>query len=148
VTSPRRFACHSIRAVLRAAGRRLRRRALPAVTLLAAAVLFMPAALAGPVLVYREGAAFCPPRDRDTAGPRLAAEQAIERAKTLLPKDFCGPTWYVDGCEYDPEWGFDTWRVFAQQYKLIDGRREIRGRDHTYVVLDAVGNCIANIPGT
>lgn len=105
------------------------------------------AALAGPVLVYREGEAWCP-HDRDPRQPRLTAPQAIERAKALMPKDFCGPSWYVDGCEYDPEWAFDTWRIFAQQYKLIDGRKEIRGRDHTYVVLDAVGNCIANIPGT
>ncbi len=103
-------------------------------------------AWAGPVLVYREGA-FCP-RDRAPNAPHLTSEQAIDRAKTLIPKDFCGPNWYVDGCEYDPEHAFDTWRVFAQQYKLIDGHKEIRGRDHTYVVLDAVGNCLANIPGT
>jgi hypothetical protein len=38
--------------------------------------------------------------------------------------------------------------VFAQQYKEVDGRREVHGRDHTYVVLDAVGNCIVNIQGT
>jgi hypothetical protein len=114
--------------------------------LLAVVLLGTPAARSGPVLVYRDGA-FCP-HDRDAAGPKLSASQAIERAKTLLPKDFCGPTWYIDGCEYDPEWGFDTWRVFSQQYKLIDGHKETRGRDHTYVILDTVGNCIANIPGT
>jgi hypothetical protein len=38
--------------------------------------------------------------------------------------------------------------VFAQQYHETGGRRERGGRDHTYVVLDAVGNCIVNIPGT
>ena len=103
-------------------------------------------ALAGPVLVYREGA-YCP-RDRPPDAPRITAAQAIERAKTLLPADFCGPTWYVSGCEFDPEWAFDTWRVYAQQYKLVDGVKDARGRDHSYVVLDAVGNCIANIPGT
>ena len=37
-------------------------------------------ALAGPVLVYREGAAFCP-KDRPATAPRISAEQAAERAK-------------------------------------------------------------------
>jgi hypothetical protein len=116
------------------------------VALFIAIFLSVSAALAGPVLVYREGE-FCP-RDRAPASQRISAAQAIERAKSLLPKDFCGPNWFVDGCEFDPEQAFDTWRVFAQQYKRIDGRRETRGRDHSYVVLDAVGNCLANIPGT
>ena len=66
----------------------------------AAAFLSISAALAGPVLVYREGE-YCP-HDRGPGAPRLSAEQAIERAKTLLPKDFCGPSWYVDGCDFDP----------------------------------------------
>jgi len=113
---------------------------------IAAALLLIPPAVAGPVLVYRDGA-YCP-RERPANAPRITAAQAIERAKTLLPGDFCTPTWHVSGCEFDPEWAFDTWRVFAQQYKEIDGVKETRGRDHTYVVLDAVGNCIANIPGT
>jgi len=103
-------------------------------------------ALAGPVLVYREGA-FCP-QDRPATAPRITAAQAVERARELLPKDFCGPTWYVSGCDFDPEWALDTWRVYAHQYKLVDGAKEHRGRDHSYVVLDAVGNCLANIPGT
>jgi len=97
-------------------------------------------------MVYREGP-FCP-RDRPPDAPRITPEQAVERAKRLLPTDFCGPTWYVDGCDFDPELAFDTWRVYAQQYKRIDGRHETKGRDHSYVVLDAVGNCLANIPGT
>jgi len=112
----------------------------------AALFLFVSTALAGPVLVYRDGA-YCP-RDRPADAPRITAAQAVERAKALLPADFCGPTWYVSGCEFDPEWAFDSWRVFAQQYQEVGGRREIQGRDHTYVVLDAVGNCIVNIPGT
>lgn len=113
---------------------------------IAAALLWVSPALAGPVLVYREGAA-CP-HERPPTAPRITAAQAIERAKTLLPAGFCAPTWHVSGCEFDPEWALDTWRVFAQQYKEVDGVKETRGRDHTYVVLDAVGNCIANIPGT
>lgn len=117
-----------------------------AVSLVATMFLLISAALAGPVLVYREGA-YCP-RDRGPESLRLSAGQAIERAKELLPRDFCGPNWFVDGCEFDPEQAFDTWRVYALQYKSIDRHRETRGRDHSYVVLDAVGNCIANIPGT
>ena len=112
----------------------------------AAALWLVSTAFAGPVLVYREGAA-CP-KDRPATAPRITAEQAVERAKALLPADFCGPAWYVSGCDFDPEWAFDTWRVFAQQYKLVNGDKEFRGRDHSYVVLDAVGNCLANIPGT
>jgi hypothetical protein len=113
---------------------------------IAALFLSLPTALAGPVEVYREGA-FCP-RDRGPGSPRISAAQAVERAKALLPKEFCGPNWYVDGCEYDPEEAFDTWRVYAHQYKRIDGINVTKGRDHSYVVLDAVGNCLANIPGT
>jgi hypothetical protein len=112
----------------------------------AMAFLATSTALAGPVLVYRQGA-YCP-HDRPASAPRITATQAIERAKTLLPAEFCGPTWYVSGCDFDPERAFDTWRVFAQQYRLVDGEKEFRGHDHSYVVLDAVGNCLAIIPGT
>lgn len=107
----------------------------------------LPTTIAGPVLVYREGEQWCP-RDRPANAPRITAAQAVERAKTLLPKDFCGPNWYVSGCEFDPEWALDTWRVFVQQYAQHGAEKDVRGRDHTYVVLDAVGNCVANIPGT
>ena len=113
---------------------------------MAAAVFAVRAALAGPVLVYRQDA-WCP-HDRAADAPRITPEQAIARAQALLPKDFCGPNWYVDGCDYDPELALDSWRVYARQYKLVDGRKEFAGRDHSYVVLDAVGNCLANIPGT
>ena len=103
-------------------------------------------AIAGPVLVYR-GGDYCP-HDRPAGAPRITAAEAIERAKTLLPAGFCGPNWYVSGCYFDPEWAYDTWRVFAQQYQDAGGVKEVGGRDHTYVILDAIGNCIANIPGT
>ena len=110
------------------------------------AVLVARGALAGPVLVYRQDG-WCP-HDRPADAPRISAEQAIERAKALLPKEFCGPDWYVDGCDYDPERAFDSWRIYAHQYKMVGGHKEFAGRDHSYVVLDAVGNCLANIPGT
>jgi hypothetical protein len=104
------------------------------------------AALSGPVLVYREGPS-CP-RDRPADAPRITAEQAMTRAKALLPRDFCGPTLFVSGCDFEPEVAFDSWRVFARQYKEVDGVKRHGGLDHSYVVLDLVGNCIANIPGT
>jgi hypothetical protein len=114
---------------------------------LAAAMLFAASsAVAGPVLVVR-GGAYCP-HDRPPTAQRITAEQASDRARALLPADFCGPSWYVSGCVFEPEWALESWRVFVRQYKLENGKKEFLGRDHSYVVLDPVGNCVANIPGT
>ena len=104
-------------------------------------------AVAGPVLVYREGAAFCP-KDRPATAPLITASEATERAKTLMPKEFCGPDGWVDGCDYDSEFALDSWRVYVRQWKRIDGRKQYEPREHSFVVLDPVGNCLANIPGT
>lgn len=104
-------------------------------------------AVAGPVLVYREGAAFCP-KDRPATGPRITANEAAERAKALMPKEFCGPDGWVDGCDYDSEFALNSWRVYVRQWKRIDGRKQYEPREHSFVVLDPVGNCLANIPGT
>ena len=104
-------------------------------------------ALAGPILVYREGAAFCP-KDRPASAPRITAADAAERAKALMPKEFCGPDDWVDGCDFDPEFALDSWRVYVRQWKRIDGRKQYEPREHSFVVLDPVGNCLANIPGT
>ena len=104
-------------------------------------------ALAGPILVYREGAAFCP-KDRPASAPRITAADAAERAKALMPKEFCGPDGWVDGCDFDPEFALDSWRVYVRQWKRIDGRKQYEPREHSFVVLDPVGNCLANIPGT
>jgi hypothetical protein len=104
-------------------------------------------ATAGPVETYRDGPRYCP-RDRAPTAAPISAQQAIERARELLPDGFCGPNAYVSGCDLEPQQTFDTWRVYAHQYKLDDGRRVFAGRDHTYIVLDAVGNCLAHIPGT
>lgn len=112
----------------------------------ATACVISPQALSGPVLVYREGEA-CP-HDRPADAPRITEEQAIARARDLLPRDFCGPTTFVSGCDFEPEIAHDTWRIFARQFKERDGVRRYGGLDHSYVVLDAVGNCLANIPGT
>ena len=66
-----------------------------------------------------------------------------------MPKDFCGPDDWVDGCDYDPEFALESWRVYVAAVEARRRRaRTIRGRDHSYVMLDAVGNCLANIPGT
>jgi hypothetical protein len=104
-------------------------------------------ALSGPVEVYRRGEQYCP-QDRPTDGRRISAAEAAERAAALLPREFCGPTWFVSGCDFDAEWSLNAWRVYALQYQLIGGRKDHAGRNHSYVILDAFGNCLANIPGT
>ncbi len=122
-------------------------RRLARVALWLAASLATPA-LSGPVLVYREGAEYCP-RDRPADAPVLSQSEAIERARTLLPKTFCGPTFFVDGCEFEPEFALGIWRIYVHQYKLAaDGRKARDGLEHSYIILDTVGNCVANIPGT
>ena len=112
-----------------------------------AIVAIVPAAQAGPVEVYREGPRYCP-RDRPAHAPVIVEAEAIAHARTLLPDGFCGPGPRIDGCDADAEHIHDTWRVYVHQYKLRAGRHDWQGLDHTYVILDRVGNCIANIPGT
>ena len=121
--------------------------ATPALGFVLAALVAGNVAVAGPILVYREGAAFCP-KDRPASAPRITATEAAERAKTLMPKEFCGPDGWVDGCDYDPEYALESWRVYVRQWKRIDGRKQYEPREHSFVVLDPVGNCLANIPGT
>jgi len=104
-------------------------------------------AIAGPVEVLRQGPQYCP-RDREPNAPALTEAKAIERARTLLPADFCGPTSFVAGCDAVPEFALGSWRIYFHQYQLRNGRRDGSGLTHTYVVLDPVGNCYANIPGT
>lgn len=114
---------------------------------LAAALCVAAVAHAGPVEVTRLGDEFCP-RDRPANARRLSEAEAIERARTLLPRDFCGPTFFVSGCRFDAEWQYESWRVYALQFKRIGAREDSSGLDHSYVILDPVGNCLANIPGT
>jgi len=109
--------------------------------------LVSSAALAGPIEVYREGARYCP-RDRGPNAAVLDEAQAIDRARTLLPPDFCGPTAFVSGCDVLPEFAMGSWRIYFHQYRLREARRDWGGLTHTYVVLDSFGNCYANIPGT
>ncbi|HEX6138698.1 MAG TPA: hypothetical protein VF059_13675 [Casimicrobiaceae bacterium] len=121
----------------------------PRCSVAAAIVLATAAATAaaGPVDVYREGPRFCP-RDRPADGAPLTEGQAIERAHSLLPDDFCGPTALVSGCDVVPEYAVGAWRIYFHQYRLHGARRDWGGLTHTYVILDPVGNCYANIPGT
>lgn len=103
--------------------------------------------LAGPVEVVRTGPQYCP-QDRPTTARRISAAEATERARSLLPREFCGPTRSVSGCSFDAEWAHESWRVYALQYKLVDGHEDSSALEHSYVILDPVGNCLANIPGT
>ena len=102
---------------------------------------------AGPVDLYRSGPEFCP-QDRPAGAKRITEAEAIARTRALLPKDFCGPSLFVSGCTFDVENEYDSWRVYAHQYKDVGGRKDKGGLAHTYVILDAVGNCLAHIPGT
>jgi hypothetical protein len=104
-------------------------------------------ALAGPVEVYREGPRYCP-RDRAASSAALDEAQAIARARALVPDDFCGPTRWVAGCDAHAEFEHGSWRVYVHQYRSRPGRNDWAGLTHTYVILDRVGNCIHQIPGT
>ncbi len=115
-------------------------------TAIAGATLALPVA-AGPVDLYLTGARYCP-QGIAASAPRISEAQAIARTRTMLPADFCGPTVFVSGCTYDVENEYDSWRVYVHQYKDVGGRRDKGGLLHTYLILDAVGNCLAHIPGT
>ena len=110
-------------------------------------VVAVSPALAGPIEVYREGPHFCP-HDRATDAVAMTQAQAVARARDLLPRDFCGPTVFVSGCDVIPEYAIGSWRIYFHQYRLHGAERDWGGLTHTYVVLDRVGNCYANIPGT
>lgn len=110
------------------------------------ALSFSAAVYGGPVESYREGPQYCP-RDRTSDATPLTEAQVDARALMLLP-GFCGPSTFVDGCLAEPDLIRGQWRVYIRQYQLRDGERIFGGLDHTYVILDRVGNCLANIPGT
>jgi hypothetical protein len=101
---------------------------------------------AGPVESYREGREFCP-RDRPASAPALSEAEVDARAIALLP-GFCTPSHFVAGCDAQPELVRGDWRVYIRQYQLRSGQHDFDGLDHSYVILDRVGNCLANIPGT
>ena len=103
-------------------------------------------AAAGPVDTYRTGPVFCP-HDRPATAAVLSEPEIIDRALRLLPADFCTNA-FSAGCDADAESTYGAWRVFVRQYRTSGGRHDYAGLDHSYVILDAVGNCLANIPGT
>lgn len=111
-----------------------------------AVTLALPVA-AGPVDLYLTDAKHCPHGIAPTA-PHIGEAQAIERTRAMLPAGFCGPSTFVSGCTYDVENEYDSWRVYVHQYKDVGGRKDKGGLLHTYLILDAVGNCLAHIPGT
>ena len=113
---------------------------------LAWATLASPLA-AGPVEVYREGPRYCP-RDTPKSAPELDEAAIVAIARRLVPDDFCGPTRWVAGCDVEVEVEHGSWRIYVHQYRNEPGRRDWLGLTHTYVILDRVGNCLANIPGT
>ena len=45
----------------------------------------------------------------------------------------------MSGCSFDAEWAHESWRVYALQYKLVDGREDSSALEHSYVILDPVG---------
>jgi hypothetical protein len=90
-------------------------------------------------------------RSRRTAtktAPVLSEAQAIARARAMLPGGFCGPSTFVTGCDAEPEFALGAWRMYFHQYRDRAGVRDRGGLAHTYIILDPVGNCMANIPGT
>ena len=54
----------------------------------------------------------------------------------------------VSGCDTLTEFALGSWRIYFHQYKLRGAVHDPGGLTHTYVILDRVGNCYANIPGT
>jgi len=126
--------------------RRWSRRAVQAHLAIAVAVFAAPA-LSGPVEVYREGDRWCP-RNLPPGSPRIDQKTAERIALGLVPDDFCGPSPSIAGCDVVTENFYDSWRVYVHQYRRVRGARDWAALTHTYVILDPVGNCLANIPGT
>ncbi|MEO8487521.1 MAG: hypothetical protein ABI585_14405 [Betaproteobacteria bacterium] len=118
-------------------------------TIVLAAVLAVtaPAALSGPVEVYREGDRYCP-RNLPAHAPRIDASEAGSIARKLVPDAFCGPSEFIGGCDLVTENYYDSWRVYVHQYRRVPDTHDWSALTHSYVILDQVGNCIANIPGT
>jgi hypothetical protein len=76
----------------------------------------------------------------------VLSEAADHRARAIVAAArFCANA-FVTGCDADAEIAYDAWRVFVRQYRVVGTRHDYAGLDHSYVVLDRVGNCLANIP--
>ena len=112
----------------------------------ALALLATPA-LSGPVEVYREGDRYCP-RNQPPTAPRIDGARAERIALGLVPDDFCGPSSSIGGRDLVTEIFYDSWRIYVHQYRRTPNVHDWSALTHSYVILDPVGNCIANIPGT
>lgn len=118
--------------------------------LLASVLLFVVAAtpvIAAPVEIYRDGDRYCP-RKAPPGSPRIDRNTAERIALELMPDGFCGPASSIAGCDVETENFYDSWRVYVHQYRRTPGVRDWAALTHSYVILDAMGNCLANIPGT
>ena len=104
-------------------------------------------ALAGPVEVYRDGDRYCP-RPLPPTSPRIDAGGAERIALKLVPDGFCGPSASIAGCDTVTENFYDSWRVYVHQYHRTPKAHDWSALTHSYIILDPVGNCLANIPGT
>lgn len=80
--------------------------------------------------------------------PRIDVARAERIALALVPDGFCGPTPSIGGCDLVTENWYDSWRVYVHQYRKVPRVHDWAALTHSYVILDPVGNCIANIPGT
>ena len=116
-------------------------------TLLLALSLAAATTLAGPVETYRDGDRYCP-RSLPGTSPRIDAAGAERIALRLVPDGFCGPSPSVRGCDLVTENFYDSWRIYVHQYRERPNAHDWAALTHTYVILDPVGNCLANIPGT
>lgn len=104
-------------------------------------------ASAGPVEVYREGDRYCP-KSTPASAPRIDVAGAERIALRLMPDGFCGPTASIAGCDTVTENFYDSWRVYVHQYHKVPKAHDWSALQHSYVILDPVGNCMVNIPGT
>ena len=103
--------------------------------------------LAGPVEIYRDGDRYCP-RSLPAGSPRIDAAGAERIALKLVPDGFCGPSPSIAGCDAVTENFYDSWRVYVHQYHRTPKSHDWAALTHTYVILDPIGNCLANSPGT
>ena len=111
-------------------------------------MLIAAPALSGPVEVYREGERCCP-RDLPATAPRIDVPRRPSGSRSRsCPTTSAGRRASIGGCDVVTENCYDSWRIYVHQYRRIPNAHDWAALTHTYVILDPVGNCIANIPGT
>ena len=79
----------------------------------------------------------------------LTEAQAIERGTHDAARAaFAAPASSSPAATPNPEFALGAWRMYFHQYRDRAGSKDRGGLSHTYIILDPVGNCLANIPGT